>query len=157
MSATASMTTIDDAETATAVEAAALLVSLAINGTQRPVEEIGDALERLSRAATISASGNRGSAAGSADRDRHSARDVAVCLESLQFHDRLMQQLSFVRDLLSAILKHEPLDMAAYGAPRWEALIALIRRRAPLDARFELFDLLSPAEAREAEGSCELF
>jgi hypothetical protein len=136
------------------VEAAALLVSLAINGTHRPVAQLGDALERLSRAATTSNSQWRDSIATQAGQ---SAGDLAICFESLQFHDRLMQQLSFVRDLLTAILNHEPLDMAAYGAPRWEALIALIRRRAPLDARFELFDLLSPAEAREAEGSCELF
>jgi hypothetical protein len=154
MSETKSMTTIDTSETATALEAAALLVSLAINGTHRPVEELGNALERLSRAATTSNSQERDSIA---TREGQSAGDVAICLESLQFHDRLMQQLSFVRDLLTAILNHEPLDMAAYGAPRWEALIALIRRRAPFDARFELFDLLSPAEAREAEGSCELF
>jgi hypothetical protein len=156
MSETTSMTMIDGAETATAVEAAALLVSLAINGTRRPVEQLGDALERLSRAATLGASANHASTEA-AQEDGQPGRDLAVCLESLQFHDRLMQQLSFVRDLLAAILKHEPLDMAAYGAPRWEALIALIRRRAPLDSRFELFDLLSPVEAREAEGSCELF
>lgn len=30
------------------------------------------------------------------------ARDLAVCIESLQFHDRLMQQLTQARDLLSA-------------------------------------------------------
>jgi hypothetical protein len=150
--------TIDTAETATAVEAAALLVSLAINGTHRPVEELGNALERLSRAAlTASAQQARGPTVASVAPSEQSTRDLAVCLESMQFHDRLMQQLAFVRDLLTAILNHEPLDMAAYGAPRWEALIALIKRRAPLDSRFELFDLLSPAQAREAEGSCELF
>jgi hypothetical protein len=154
MSETPSMTTIETSEAATAVEAAALLVSLAINGTHRPVEQLGNALERLTRAATTSNSLERDSIA---PQEGQPAGDLAICLESLQFHDRLMQQLSFVRDLLTAILNHEPLDMAAYGAPRWEALIALIRRRAPLDARFELFDLLSPAEAREAEGSCELF
>jgi hypothetical protein len=29
------------------------------------------------------------------------ARDIAVCIQSLQFHDRLMQQLTQARDLLT--------------------------------------------------------
>jgi hypothetical protein len=31
------------------------------------------------------------------------ARDLAICIESLQFHDRLMQQLTQARDLLTGI------------------------------------------------------
>jgi len=31
------------------------------------------------------------------------ARDIAVCIESLQFHDRLMQQLTQARDLLTGV------------------------------------------------------
>ena len=31
------------------------------------------------------------------------AREVAVCIESLQFHDRLMQQLTQVRNLLASL------------------------------------------------------
>ena len=30
-------------------------------------------------------------------------RDIAVCIESLQFHDRLMQQLTQARDILSTL------------------------------------------------------
>jgi hypothetical protein len=62
-----------------------------------------------------------------------------------------------VRDLLGAVLQHQPLDVSAYGAARWEALMAVIRRRAPLDARVELFDLLASANAGTVEGDCELF
>lgn len=31
------------------------------------------------------------------------ARDIAVCIESLQFHDRLMQQLTHARDILTGV------------------------------------------------------
>lgn len=31
------------------------------------------------------------------------ARDMSVCIQSLQFHDRLMQQLTHARDLLTGI------------------------------------------------------
>ena len=31
------------------------------------------------------------------------ARDIALCIESLQFHDRLMQQLTQARDLLTGL------------------------------------------------------
>ncbi|MDB6106770.1 MAG: hypothetical protein JWO52_6769 [Gammaproteobacteria bacterium] len=31
------------------------------------------------------------------------ARELAVCIESLQFHDRLMQQLTQARDLLTGL------------------------------------------------------
>lgn len=148
---------IEETETATAVEAAALLVGLAIQDTRQPVTELGNALERIHRGVAGMAAAQRDRGGTPTQEQGEMARDLTVCIESLQFHDRLMQQLAFVRDLLSAILKHEPLDVAAYGAPRWEALMAVIRRRAPLDSRFELFDLLLPAQVRREEGSCELF
>jgi len=31
------------------------------------------------------------------------ARDIAICIESLQFHDRLMQQLALARDILTGL------------------------------------------------------
>jgi len=148
---------IEDTETTTAVEAAALLVGLATQDTRQPVAELGNALERIHRAVAGMAAAQRDRSGTPTEQQQEMIRDLTVCIENLQFHDRLMQQLAFVRDLLSAILKHEPLDVAAYGAPRWEALMELIRRRAPLDSRFELFDLLLPAQARSEEGSCELF
>jgi hypothetical protein len=141
MTLTSPPTTIGDGETATAVEAAAMLVALAIHDTTEPVERLCEAMERMCKA----------------PRDGQLGRDLAICVESLQFHDRLLQQLAFVRDLLGATLQHQPLDFAAYGAARWEALMVVIRRRAPLDARFELFDLLAAAEAGKVAGACELF
>jgi hypothetical protein len=36
-------------------------------------------------------------------------RDIVVCIESLQFHDRLMQQLTQARDVLSGLTANQPL------------------------------------------------
>jgi hypothetical protein len=149
--------TIEDGETATAVEAAVLLVALAIHDTTQPVDRLCEAMERMCQSLAVGSEPNTLAKSGAAVRDLQLARDLAICVQSLQFHDRLLQQLAFVRDLLGAILQHQPLDVAAYGAPRWEALMAVIRRRAPLDSRFELFDLLAPAEVGKVDGSCELF
>jgi hypothetical protein len=143
-------------DAATAVEAASLLVGLAINDTHQPVEQMGAALERIQNTLTVLRRESPSSRPGMAF-EAGFVHDVATCIEGLQFHDRLMQQLAFVRDLLAAILEKEPSDLAAYGERRWIALLAVIRQHAPLDPRFELFDLLSTTEAHAAEGSCELF
>jgi hypothetical protein len=157
MTAVPLATILDDAEAATAVEAAVLLVALAIHDTTQPMERLCDAVERMRQA--LPAEAPRRTVANSARtiRELQLARNLAICVESMQFHDRLLQQLAFVRDLLAAALKHQPLDVASYGAPRWEALMAAIRRRAPLDPRFELFDVLAPPGGSKVEGSCELF
>jgi hypothetical protein len=157
MTSASSPAPIDDSETATAVEAAAMLVALAIHDTTQPVERLCEAMERMCKALATNSTANRVANTAGAAPDAQLEHDLAVCIESLQFHDRLLQQLAFVRDLLGAILQHRPLDVAAYGAPRWEALMAVIRRRAPLDSRFELFDLLAGTEAGSVDDSCELF
>jgi hypothetical protein len=148
---------LDEAETATAVEAAVLLVALAIHDTTRPMERLCDAVERMRQALPADSPGRRVASSARDIRELQLARNLAICVESMQFHDRLLQQLAFVRDLLAAALKHQPLDVAAYGAPRWDALMAAIRRHAPLDSRFELFDALTPPGGSKVEGSCELF
>jgi hypothetical protein len=156
MTAVPHPTVLDDSETATAVEAAVLLVALAVHDTTQPMEQLCDAVERMRQALPADAPGGAVANSARAIRELQLARNLAICVESMQFHDRLLQQLAFVRDLLAAALKHQPLDVAAYGAPRWEALMAAIRRRAPLDPRFELFDVLAPPGGSK-EGSCELF
>ena len=133
-----------------------LLVALAIHDTTQPMEQLCAAVERMRQALPADAPGGTVANSARAIRELQLARNLAICVESMQFHDRLLQQLAFVRDLLAAALKHQPLDVAAYGAPRWEALMAAIRRRAPLDPRFELFDVLAPPGGSK-EGSCELF
>lgn len=71
---------------ASAVEAATLLLALAIQDSRQPVQDLGGALQRMSQGALA---------------QDGLARELAVCIESLQFHDRLVQQLSFARDLLA--------------------------------------------------------
>jgi len=71
-----------------------------------PISELGGALARMAQ--TLSESGTplfggpAGGSTGDAQSLRESlARDIAVCIQSLQFHDRLMQQLTQARDLLT--------------------------------------------------------
>jgi hypothetical protein len=40
-------------------------------------------------------------------------RDIAVCIESLQFHDRLMQQLTQARDVLTGLTGNKLLARVA--------------------------------------------
>ena len=61
--------------------------------SEEPVAELSAAVARLAQL-KVSAPG--------ADRDAL-ARDVAVCIENLQFHDRLMQQLTQVREVLTGL------------------------------------------------------
>lgn len=70
-----------------------------------PISKLSDALARMAQ--TLNDSGTplfgQVDAKATADlqvfRDAF-ARDIAVCIESLQFHDRLMQQLAQARDIL---------------------------------------------------------
>jgi hypothetical protein len=76
-----------------------------------PISELSDALARMAR--TLSDIGpplfGGGDPANPTAPQKTSemhvvrdalARDIAVCIQSLQFHDRLMQQLTQARDIL---------------------------------------------------------
>jgi hypothetical protein len=65
---------------------AAALIERALLESLGPVEALGSALARLTAAAPGGALQTRA--------------DLTVCIQSLQFHDRLAQQLIEVRDLL---------------------------------------------------------
>ena len=81
---------------------------LLVHGLQQsdiPISQLGGALARMSQTLTDIGTPLFGAAAADPGSDlvRDAfARDIAVCIESLQFHDRLMQQLSQARDLLTA-------------------------------------------------------
>jgi hypothetical protein len=131
-------------ELACAAATAAALIELALSESQRPVTALGEALSRVSAAVC----------AGSPP----AACDLEVCVECLQFHDRMTQQLSQVRDLLAAA--------AATGARQsWPVLIENLRARLTSDSHRILFNLLMPdAEGHSHapsvhanEGSVELF
>ena len=131
------------------MEAAAVLLSLAMRDTESPVADLCGALRRLSHAASPSL-----------------AKDVAVCIQSLQFHDRLIQQLAAVRGLLASVVTEEPLDVTGFGAHRWEEMLKMLRERLSEDSQHHLFNLLlrtgvvdvgGQRNLQEAEGTVELF
>ena len=127
-------------------ETAAALIALALSESQQPVEALGEALARIAAAA----------AAGRRPR----ARDVATCIESLQFHDRMIQQLTHVRDLLANVAAAVPEEDTA----GWPALRETLRSRFTSESHRMLFNLLLPdaldrdrIRLHADEGSVELF
>jgi hypothetical protein len=135
---------------ACAAATAAALIELALSESQRPVAELGEALSRV--IAAVSA-GNPPAAA-----------DLAICVECLQFHDRMVQQLSQVRDLLAAVAATGSAETAP-GGQSWPVLMENLGARFTSESHRILFNLLMPdAEGRShapslhaSEGSVELF
>src|SRR5579863_940750 len=73
------------AEPASPVEAAAALIELALHESDGPVEDLGGALTRLA----LLVQPKPGDGVGGDPQLREQvAREVAICIESLQFHDR---------------------------------------------------------------------
>jgi hypothetical protein len=168
------MNTLTDASPGTApidldvsVQAAAVLLTLAMRDTEGPVTDLGQALSRIGSTLT----GVRQHMAqkpfnGNTDQTRHQLEnELAICIQSLQFHDRLIQQLAAVRNLLTGQSSHGPLCVAGFGAQRWEELLAVLRERLSADQHHQLFDLLMRTGQvngalgvdTPAEGSVELF
>ena len=136
---------------ACAAATAAALIELALSESQRPVTQLGEALSRVS--ATVSAGG------------RPSARDLEACVECLQFHDRMVQQLSQVRDLLAAVAASGPADPTPARRQSWPVLMENLRARFTSESHRILFNLLMPdseglshaPSLHASEGSVELF
>ncbi|MEP7244421.1 MAG: hypothetical protein ABI885_12180 [Gammaproteobacteria bacterium] len=148
------------------MEAAAVLLSLAMRDTEHPVADLGGALAR------IGGSLNELRKRLDAPRDDAAAwrarleDDVLVCIESLQFHDRLIQQLAAVRNLLASLVREGPLEVSGFGARRWEEMLRMLRERLSADSQHQLFDLLIRTGVVDSdgrygpeakEGSIELF
>src|SRR6185437_15225866 len=120
------------------VEAAAALIELSLHESNGPVEDLSGALALMAQLVQSPP----GNSAGTADRplDRAQlARDVAICVESLQFHDRLTQQLTQVRNLLATLAFSEvPTDRAGRpleGDPHnWLVLLENLRARFTSDS-----------------------
>lgn len=157
MSDTAADATCRCATLGVSAEAAAILLAFAMRESEAPAVELGSALARLDRGLSP--------AAGTAGRAALS-QDLAACVRALQFHDRLMQQLAVIRNLLTRLTNHPLPQMAGFGAQRWEELLAALRERLAAGAHEELLELLvrtggvggpGGAGAAHAEGSCELF
>ena len=135
------------------MEAAAVLLSLAMRDTESPVSDLCGALKRIAHAVPR---------ANGSDVDK----DVTVCIQSLQFHDRLIQQLAAVRGLLASVVSEGPLDLTGFGAHRWEEMLRMLRERLSEDSQHHLFNLLlrtgvvdvaGQRNLQAEEGSVELF
>jgi hypothetical protein len=87
-----------------AVERATTLLIHGMQQSDNPISELGGALARMVQTLTDIGTPLFGNATAQNElqvfRDAF-ARDIAVCIQSLQFHDRLMQQLTQARDLLT--------------------------------------------------------
>lgn len=149
------------AEPASPVEAAAALIELSLHESNGPVEDMSGALTRLAQLVQSDKPLER----------TQLARDVSVCIESLQFHDRLTQQLTQVRNLLATLaFSNVPTDAAGRplegDAHNWQVLLENLRARFTSESHRILFNLLLPdagggranVPALHAnEGSVELF
>ncbi len=144
------------ADLSSAIEAAAALIALAMHESQGPVSSLSSSLGRIAESV------------GSPDKqmDRATlAREMTVCVEALQFHDRLMQQLTQVRNLLASIAA-DTLPIAAVEPESWMVLVENLRARFTSDSHRILFNLLLPVTGghhvpppalHANEGSIELF
>jgi hypothetical protein len=157
------------------VQAAAVLLSLAMRDTESPVSDLGRALSRMVSTVTALRSSTRQKPVNGHvdDRSGHSEirqeqleSELSLCIQSLQFHDRLIQQLAAVRNLLTSLGAHGKLDVAGFGAQRWEEMLKMLRERLSADQHHQVFDLLMRTgtldkelrgETLPAEGSVELF
>ena len=150
------------------VQAAAVLLTLAMRDTESPVTDLGQALSRMVSTLTdVRRHMEQKPFNGNTDQTRNKLEsELSICIQSLQFHDRLIQQLAAVRNLLTGMSSHGPLCVAGFGAQRWEELLALLRDRLSADQHHQLFDLLMRtgevdgelgADMTPPEGSVELF
>ena len=150
------------------VQAAAVLLSLAMRDTESPVTDLGQALSRMVSTLTdVRQHMEKKPFNGQTDQTRSKLEsELSICIQSLQFHDRLIQQLAAVRNLLTGLSSHGPLCVAGFGAQRWEELLSMLRDRLSADQHHQLFDLLMRtgeidsqlgADGTPDEGSVELF
>ena len=143
---------------AATLEVAASLLALAMHESHPPVDALGAALERMAHALATSTDPR--------DCRRTFEREIATCVQGLQFHDRLMQQLAHVRNCL-AVLSHSCAPQNLEGEQSWLVLRERLWHRLSSDSQRALLDLLLPtspphlgAEPRRmnaSEGSIELF
>jgi hypothetical protein len=155
-------------EPANPVEAAAALIQLSLHESNGPVEELSGALARIAQLVQSAPSNSTGA---DAPLDRAQlAREVAICIESLQFHDRMTQQLTQVRNLLAVLAFCDgPTEEAPHPLQsepdNWLALLENLRARFTSDSHRILFNLLLPGSGGRSnvpslhanEGSVELF
>jgi len=116
------------------MERATLLLVHGLQQSDIPIARLSGALARMAQTLTDSGTPLFGQAAPNPAADVRVlrdafARDLAVCIESLQFHDRLMQQLTQARDLLTGL----------GAAPLLATVPALPANEGSIEGSIELF------------------
>jgi hypothetical protein len=138
------------------VQAAAVLLSLAMRDTEHPVADLGQALSRMVTTVTALRKHAHGASSSSSNgMPVELESELSLCIQSLQFHDRLIQQLAAVRNLLASLASHGTLDVAGFGAQRWEELLRILRERLSADQHHQLFDLLMRTGAVDNDGAVD--
>ena len=115
-------------ECAAAVERATGLLVHGMEASDIPISELSEALARMAQTLVdigtpLFGDGSQERMTTHPDRDLRVvrdafARDIAVCIENLQFHDHLMQQLTKARDILTGLAGTE---LSAVGVPANES------------------------------------
>lgn len=126
--AAATLSSPDDApprSCAYTIEMAAVLLAHTMQQSETPIAQLSSALSRLAHAvghgASVPQAPGSASGAGQPACRQSLLQDVHICIESLQFHDRLMQQLVRVQQLLgglasNALLAQVPAAPASEGS-----------------------------------------
>jgi len=162
-----------------AIEGATVQIELALSETHAPVEFLGETIRALAdilNRMEMDSSGNVVGPEGDRLVDQVAALRSGLCasIEKLQFHDRMVQHLSHIRDYLASIankLSNETVvncDDIDGSEESWADLNSRLRTRLISDAEREIFDLVlgsgkttqvSEARANDyaAQGSIELF
>ena len=101
-----------------AVERAATLLVHSMQAAEMPISQLSDALARMAQTLSDIGAPLFGQAVAGPNADVRTVRDafkrdIAVCIESLQFHDRLMQQLTQARDVLAGLAPNKLLARAS--------------------------------------------
>lgn len=160
-------------ECARAIEAATVQIELALSETYAPVQELGDVIQNL--AVTLGKlSEKQGTDPEIDDMLKQLRTDLSNCIVKLQFHDRMVQHLTHVRDYLASIANQlleesnfDPERTSSYVNP-WPDLHERIRQRLISDAEREVLDLVldkglaafyseSKRNDFAAQGSIDLF
>jgi len=131
-------------------------LELALRESQGPLQRLTDSIVRIDQIARDAGTPQLG-------------RELAVCLEQLQFYDRMTQHLSHLRDFMSNMtVAIESGTRDGHSEADWERMRNRFRERLISDAQRGLLDLIAPAadarapgcapQPRHAEpGSIELF
>jgi hypothetical protein len=120
-------------ERAVEVEAAARLLARAMRDSHGPVNVLAGALERMALALAQCARARERERTDGGDpalRDQSAAlealeRDIGLCIESLQFHDRLIQRLERVRGCLTGAAAEQRASESTSSAGSPEGSIEL--------------------------------